>query len=130
MTTEQNNYISQQNEPRNYTSEEKMMIIQLAGVLYTPEKIQTLWEMISAMNKEIEHLNDVEKRADLDYGNTHAVSVRMQLNKTIAAASRKRKMLQQEYNILTKEHHLLVKLKSFEEEVKAPYEPNDGMVDL
>jgi hypothetical protein len=130
MTTEQSNYISQQNEPRNYTSEEKMMIIQLAGVLYSPEKIQTLWEMFSAMNKDIEDLKDVEKRADLDYGNTHVVSERKQLNITIAAASRKRKMLQQEYNILIKEHHLVVKLKSFEKEVKAPYEPNEKMIEL
>jgi len=67
MAAEQNNYISQQNEPRNYTSEEKMMIIQLAAALYTPEQIQTLWKEISAINEEIEHLKSVEDRAKSEY---------------------------------------------------------------
>lgn len=135
MAAEQNNYISQQNEPRNYTSEEKMMIIQLAAALYTPEQIQTLWKEISAINEEFEHLKSVEDRAKSEYDAVEKPSdtydfERKQIKGTMHAASRKREILQNENDNITKNHHLVVKLKSFEEEVKAPYEPNDGMVDL
>ncbi|EPK7688497.1 hypothetical protein K7Y63_004109 [Serratia marcescens] len=114
---------TQQNAPKNYTHEEKMLITQLAAAMYTPAQIQGLLAESAGRYSEMARLSVVEGDAISGEARTHIISEKLKFSQTMLAARKVRKKLEEEQEKFKKEHHLLAKIIAFANELKAPYYP-------